>query len=340
MLLSIVIINYNSGEKLHQCVDALMAETSDIETEMIVVNNASEDGSTDFLQDPKYSGFTRILNEIPLGYSFAANQGFIRSKGRYVLFSNPDMIVQEGTVQRMLGHMRGDPSLGAVSGYYLTPDLAFDKYYNRFPSALSLFLGIYLPRAIAARFRSYRRYHMMDVSFAEETEVEQPAGAFMMVDREVFGSEFIGPEFGLMFGDVEAAWKIRLAGRNIKVFKDSPVIHNHVRNTMKRSPDISEEYLYTTDYFVGMSNFFRKNHGIMRFMQVKVLFGLMLALTSLGLFLRELFVLGNPFRVLWYRQRILWNFLIGRNPLYEPARKLSEEGAHFSKSRIIGPFLL
>ncbi|HET6766203.1 MAG TPA: glycosyltransferase, partial [Chitinophagaceae bacterium] len=94
MELSIVIVNYNSKFLLEQCLGSVRKAITGIDTEIIVVDNNSTDGSKEHLKD-KSNDVTFIFNNDNVGFAKACNQGFKISSGNYVLFLNPDTILSE-----------------------------------------------------------------------------------------------------------------------------------------------------------------------------------------------------------------------------------------------------
>jgi len=321
LLLSIVVINYNSSRQLKECVDALLLDTADLKAEVIIVDNASSDESTDFMAEPGYEGLTLMRNSQPMGYGYAANQGFHASRGEYVLFSNTDMVVHEGTVHKMLGHMDEDPLLGAVAGYYLRPDGSFDRFYNTFPDLISIFASFF-PKALQLRLRAYRRYYMLDVPFDRETEVEQPSGSFFLIRKNLYKDDYISPEFNMYFTDVDACRKIYLAGRKIKVFKDCPVSHNH--NVKSRFVMVERDnYLYVLDYFTGMVNYFLKYHGRLKWLQAKCFISAFLAGNIVYEPLKMLLSGQGVFKVIKYRLLLFLLFVMGRNKMKEERDRIA-----------------
>jgi GT2 family glycosyltransferase len=327
LLLSIVVVNYNSSHQLKECVDALLLETADLKSEVIIVDNASIDGSTDFLHGQGYDRLVTMRNSHPMGYGYAANQGFHASKGKYVLFSNPDMVVMNNTIHNMIKHIEENPCLGAVPGYYLKPDDSLEYFYNTLPTMKGIMVSIivrHLPIGLGLKFQRlkvYRKYNMTDVEFSGETEVEQPAGAFLLVRKDLFGEECISPEFYLYFTDVDLCRKIYLTNRKIKVYEDCPVYHNHIAKRDFIS-NIEDNYLYEVDYHISLVNYFRKYHGRWEKMQLKLLVSLVLIGLAVFKALKEVLFETKSFKLFKYRFLILWLFITNRNKLRESRDKI------------------
>jgi len=117
---SIVVVNYNAGDLLRRCVENSLPQA----TELIVVDNASADGSLEKMLDEfaEVAKLQIIRNTKNLGFAAACNQGASVSKGDFVLFLNPDCIAAEGAVQRLAYALDADPNAGMAGGLLLNPD--------------------------------------------------------------------------------------------------------------------------------------------------------------------------------------------------------------------------
>lgn len=307
-LLSIVVVNYNSKHLLRQCIDAIYTHRPMIPFEVVVIDNHSTDGSCDFLEEISYSNVRIVVNSRGMGYTYAANQGFALSKGKLILFLNPDIKVLEHSIDNMIRHLEDDQSLGAVAGHLHFPDGRFHRYYRRFPTIRSIYLTIFFPR-VASYFSSYRRYHMLDVAFSKPVEVPISAGCCLMVRKEIFKEGYMYPIFCIYFSDVDVCKKIHLAGKRIMVFPDCKVIHDH--DYSSRAGD-ENSYLYGLDFYVGCSNYFRIYRGFAAFLSVKVLFGSMLLLSSL-LSIGKWIIKKSKWKEVQNKFRTLYYFLLNRN---------------------------
>ena len=313
MLLSIVIVNYNSKQLLRRCIEAIHVHRPKIPFEILVIDNRSTDGSCAFLEGDSYSSVRLVVNPASMGYTYAANRGFELAKGDIILFLNPDIKVLEHSIDNMVSHLLEDPTLGAVAGYYVFPDGRFHKYYNRCPTIWAYYVTVFFPTGLASHFNSYRQYHMLDTDFSKPVEVPQPAGGCLLVRKELFDTGYINPVFCMFFSDVDVCRKIYLAGKRIMVFPDCKVLHCH--DYASRSEG-GKGYLYAIDLFVGCANYFRIYSGLKAFLAVKILFGTMLLLRAL-LFLGK-YLLGKSSRKkVQEKFRILYCFLLNRNILLE-----------------------
>jgi len=119
--LSIIIVNYNVKEFLQNLIHSIYRAGEKIKYEIIIVDNASDDGSVEFLRE-KFPELKLIVNEKNLGFSKANNIGLKYAQGKYILLLNPDTIVQEDTFEKMINFFETTPDAGMAGCKILNPD--------------------------------------------------------------------------------------------------------------------------------------------------------------------------------------------------------------------------
>ncbi|MFP5503976.1 MAG: glycosyltransferase family 2 protein, partial [Candidatus Sericytochromatia bacterium] len=159
-LLSILIVNWNTRDLLLDCLRSLREAAIAMPFELIVVDNASTDGSAEAVSRA-FPEARLIANAENVGFARANNQALAESRGELLLLLNPDTVVAPGQIERMLGYMQAHPRCGILGPKLLNPDGSFqlsavpfiepwDLYweYARFPRSLQ-------PRAQKAPRRLY-----------------------------------------------------------------------------------------------------------------------------------------------------------------------------------------
>ena len=116
---SIVIVSYNAGDALSQALEALLAHTDPC-FELILVENGSSDGTPALVRQVENA--TLVLNARNVGFGVGSNQGAARAQGRYVLFLNQDVFVDQGWLPPLLAQMEANPRVGAVGPKLVFPD--------------------------------------------------------------------------------------------------------------------------------------------------------------------------------------------------------------------------
>ena len=116
--LSTIIVNYNAGELLRHCVESLLL--CPLEIEIIVVDNASTDGSMDSLEGLPCVQI--VKNSTNLGFAMACNAGARVAKAQFLLFLNPDCSFKPGALAGLLEAMEGDKRVGMAGGLLVNED--------------------------------------------------------------------------------------------------------------------------------------------------------------------------------------------------------------------------
>lgn len=177
--IGVVVVTYHSEAEIGACLDAALATGA----EMVVVDNGSTDGTVD---EVRRRPVRLIANSTNRGFAAAVNQGFATLQCQYVLLLNPDCVLQSG-----LAPLRDACALPGAAG---AGGLLFDAagrpqigfMVRRFPTATSLALEALLLNRIWPRNPVNRRYRALDLDYGCRNEVEQPAGAFLMLRRAVW----------------------------------------------------------------------------------------------------------------------------------------------------------
>lgn len=317
-MLSILTVSYNSGHRLKAWLDALTTDPPQTPHEIVIAENASTDGSADFLRGP-LPPYVKVVwlprNRL---YTGGANAAFAASKGELVLYLNADVRPLPGAIDALVSRLRSDPTAGGVAGATLRPsDMTFEKYVNRFPRPYDLYLTNFVRREKAERNAGFRRYHMLDDDLSQPCEVPQPAGHCILLRRELLPDPPMDAGFGLFFSDVEVATHVYRSGRRILLDPAARFVHDHDRTSR---PASERSLLVDLDYYTGCARYFRRYVGLGAALQVKLLFGARLLgrllLVELPAALR-----GEQDWSLWrQRARVLGWFLIGRNVLRDEAK--------------------
>lgn len=137
--ISVIIVNYNVKYYVEQCLYSLQRALQDIAAEVFVVDNASADGSVEYLTN-KFPHVTFISSNHNLGFAVANNMAIKQSCGKYVLLINPDTIVAEDTIQQLISFMDSKQDLGAVGVRMITTEGLDAKESRRgIPTPLTAF---------------------------------------------------------------------------------------------------------------------------------------------------------------------------------------------------------
>ena len=213
--LDIVVVNWNAGNKLLECLDSIQHSNVDAAVQLakcIVVDNASSDGSIDLIRDMDLP-LKLITNTENKGFGFASNQGAKCGNSEYILFLNPDVQLFPDSLSNSISFMESctDLQIGVLGIQMIDQKGAIHRNVARFPSPTSLFyqmLGIdrLMPRLFPPHF-------MTDWSHLENRVVDQVPGSFFLVRRAVFDQlHGFDERFFMYFEDLDLAYRARKAG--------------------------------------------------------------------------------------------------------------------------------
>ncbi len=222
---SVVIVNWNTREILRDCLRTVYEQTKEVEFEVIVVDNASADGSADMVR----TAFPRALllaNSTNRGFAAANNQGLEVAKGRYVLLLNSDTLVLDGAIDKMVRFAEAHPEAAATACQVLNPDRTVQSTCFRFPSALNLLLAALYLNKLFPRNRFCGRERMTWWDGQDARPVDVVAGCFMLVRREAIEQVGVLDESYFMYGE-EADWCYRFwkAGWRVLYTPTAQIVH-------------------------------------------------------------------------------------------------------------------
>jgi GT2 family glycosyltransferase len=255
MDLSIVIVTWNSEEWLKRCLTSIFAHTSDIDFEVIVVDNKSKD-QTIRLAMNSFSGVNVIENQMNKGWATAVNQGVEASTGRYICVLNPDTELVDQTMVQLVEFMDQYPNVGVAGPHLINEDQSTQRSVRRRPRLrdqlmIILKLHIFFPDS-----KSLKHYLWRDFNYQANQEVEQIMGACMMIRREVFEEVGIFDEtFFLWFDEVDFCRRVYDRSK-YKIFYNA---HIHLLHAGGDSFDKVRQGQKQKWYLKSLRYYFRKH---------------------------------------------------------------------------------
>jgi hypothetical protein len=223
--LSIIIVNWNSIEHLKKCLMSIHNNVKEIGFEIIVIDNASYDGSEKMIRR-EFPNVVFIQSDMNVGFAKANNMGFRRSCGDNLLFLNPDTEILGESVNKMLIWLDSLSDGGAVGCKLVDSNLSLQtNSIQPFPTILNQLIDIeYLKlRTRGLKFWAISPLFSKD---AKPQEIQAISGACLMVKRRVF--EEIGrfsEEYFMYSEDIDLCYKIKLAGYKSYYIGEAAVIH-------------------------------------------------------------------------------------------------------------------
>ncbi len=181
---SAIIVTYNSGESIVQCLQALAGE----ECEIVVVDNASQDDTVERVKAFEAGHPLQLLRiSRNLGFAAGVNHGVRAAGGDVLLILNPDAIAEPGAVNALMSCMSmhsASAAGGALLEASVEPQRGFA--FRRLPTLASLLCEVLLVNQIWPSNPVNRRYRCLDADYSQAHQVEQPAGACLAITREAW----------------------------------------------------------------------------------------------------------------------------------------------------------
>ncbi len=236
MKLSVIIVNYNVRYYLEQAVGAALKAMKGLEAELIVVDNASTDGS-DQMMAARFPEVQYIYSKENTGFSRGNNIGMRAARGEYLLLLNPDTVVSEDAFLRAVERMDADPTIGGLGVHMVDGTGNFLPESKRgLPTPRAAFYKVFGLSNLFPRSRKYGSYHLSYLNKEDEHEVEILSGAFMMMRREALDKAGLLDEDFFMYGeDIDLSYRLIKAGYKNLYFPDTRIIHYKGESTKKGS---------------------------------------------------------------------------------------------------------
>jgi GT2 family glycosyltransferase len=274
-------VNYNSKLLLEQCLVSI--KKSAINSEIIVVDNGSSDGSKEYLPE-KFPDVKFIFNDNNAGFAKACNQGFKISSGRYVLFLNPDTILSETSLKDCISFFETHPDAGAIGVRMVDSKGNYLKESKRgSPSPATSFYKLFGLTSIFPTSKTFAKYYQGHFPEKENNPVEVLSGAFMMRRKVAFEKVNGFDEDFFMYGeDIDLSVRINQAGYKNYYLGNISITHLKGGSTKYNSK-------YINDFYGAMKLFVKKHYSdrsslYISFLMAGINFRKMLA--TVGLFFR------------------------------------------------------
>jgi N-acetylglucosaminyl-diphospho-decaprenol L-rhamnosyltransferase len=254
---SVVIVNWNTKELLLRCVEAVSGVARDI----IVVDNASADGSADAVA-VRFPEVSLVRLPENRGFAAGANTGLRRAGTDLVLLLNPDCLATPGAVERLAEVMAGAPDCAAVGGRLVDEAGRPQQGFNvrRFPTLATWAADLLLVDQVWRGNPVTRRYEARDLDLdgPEPVDVDQPAAACLLLRRDVVlglggFDEGFAPAW---FEDVDLCRRLKAAGWRILIASDARFVHRG--GEAMRALGLAR---FSEIWYRNLRRYVRKHHG-------------------------------------------------------------------------------
>jgi GT2 family glycosyltransferase len=231
MDISVIIVGWNAKRYLELCLQSLADAPPRRSVEVIVVDNASSDGSAEMVE-VKFPDVKLIRSNENLGFSKGNNVGIRQCQGRYIALVNPDVIVFPDCLDALADFLDQNPKVGNVGPRVLNPDMTMQSTCRRSPT---LWNNLCSATGIATKFKNSKFFageHMFYFPHDRTLPVDVLVGCFSMIRRETFDEVGLLDEDLFMYGD-DIDWCRRCwqAGWQVVFFPGAKAIHDRGKIT-------------------------------------------------------------------------------------------------------------
>ena len=224
--LSVLIVTWNVRELLDACLDALQREVQGVAHEVIIVDNASSDGTVTMLRE-RYPDVRVVANAENVGFPLANNQALRLARGEYVLYLNPDTEVGPGSVRGCIAALDADPMVGMAGCKLVLEDGSIQLECARRPYLLRhLLMEVLYLHMLFPRSRIFGDHLLSWWDHEGERDVDAICGAFMLARREA--AMQIGglpAEVFMYHEDLAFCVRLRRAGWRIRYLGQFSTLH-------------------------------------------------------------------------------------------------------------------
>ncbi|PKK84776.1 MAG: hypothetical protein CVT49_01075 [candidate division Zixibacteria bacterium HGW-Zixibacteria-1] len=217
---SAIVVTFNSAERIESCLKALSDEVDSVGGEIIVYDNASQDATIRAIE----TGFPRVVihkSEKNIGFGAANNRAAAKSGKEYILFANPDLIIDKGSISALIEALEKLPDAGAVAGRMRNPDRTFQPTCRKLPTTNNIFFS---RGSILGGKAGMTQYTLGD--FDSSAAVPAAAATCLLMSKNFFLSlGGFDERFFMFMEDTDLCVRIAAAGRIIYFVPGAGGVH-------------------------------------------------------------------------------------------------------------------
>lgn len=253
MKLSIIITSWNTKALLHACLVSLRVYAPRCTHEIIVVDNASADGSADMVAK-EFPEVNLIRSDVNTGYAGGNNLGFAAASGDLLLLLGSDTEVFDGTVQTLVDALDERPHAGIVSCRLELPGGGLQQSCKRFPSlfnAVAMYCSLHFLN---------RGYLMSAFDHRSEKDIDQPDATCVIIRRSALAGMLFDERYSILYNDVDLCQRVKKNGWRIIFVPHTRIIHHGSQSTKQAPANVrlvmyQNILLYYRNYIGPLSRF-------------------------------------------------------------------------------------
>ncbi|HWI11017.1 MAG TPA: glycosyltransferase family 2 protein [Burkholderiaceae bacterium] len=253
-----LIVNYNTKELLRPCIDALRASASGLRLQIVIVDNASRDGSPEWLR-AEFGDCDLIFNTSNVGFGRANNQALALARGRHVLLLNTDAFVRPDSIGNTVRFLDAHPRCGLLGVRLVGLDGTLQPSCRYFPTPWNEFL---VRAGLSRLFPSTRLVDDMAWDHASARECDWVPGCYYLVRKIVVDQVgLFDPRFFLYYEEVDHCRAVKAAGWSVMYCPDTTVVHVGGQSAQKDAEVTSAGRQISALQIESALLYYRKHHG-------------------------------------------------------------------------------
>lgn len=263
--LSILLVNWNCGDAILNCIKSIFNTIKKYSFEVIVVDNNSSDLSPNKIKK-RFPEVNLIRNNFNNMYAGGNNQAYKNSRGEYILILNPDTVLTKGSVDKLIEYLvKNNKEVVTCKLLNLDGTIQYNMHRG-FPTAFRLITSlIYVKYGIFGSLSSVENYLLIKKGFKKNFYIDQAAGAFILISRkliEKLGYLFDEDNFPLFYNDVDLSYRIRSKGIKILCNTELYIYHikghsiskiskiKHIKEHLRAAEKFFKKHKISKDYWI------------------------------------------------------------------------------------------
>lgn len=239
MDVSVIVVNWNTRDLLRDCLKSVYEHTSQLEFEIIVVDNASTDDSCEMVHG-LFPQIILIANDTNKGYAAALNQGMRVAQGRYFLILNSDTLICNATIEKTIGYADDHPEAAVIGCQVWEDEETIQMTCFSFPGLLNLVLSVFG----FSRFFKYNRFFgrewMLWWRRDEERQVDVVSGMYMLVNKQAIEQVgLMSEDYFLYFEETDWCYRFAQAGWKSLFWPGAKIMHMHGGSHSTRQAELA-----------------------------------------------------------------------------------------------------
>jgi GT2 family glycosyltransferase len=257
MMLSIIILNHNSGSMLVDCLDSLFADSFPFPVEVIIPDNASTDDSLERAVKKWGHRIRCILNGANKGFAWGNNLGIVQARGKYICLLNPDTIIHRGAFQTLVEFMEKHPKTGFAGPKVLNKDGSFQLSAKR--SIPAPFDAVCRAIGLSKLFPNSRRFARYNATYFHPDQtrlVDACTGCCMLARRSMLDEIGLLDEgYFIYCEDMDWFLRAKMSGWDVWYVASAVIEHHHAYSAAFRKRQA------VVDFHQSMKRFYQKHYA-------------------------------------------------------------------------------